>query len=627
MKIRSAIIIVSAMAFLPAPAIHAEIPYSPLQQQASQGDVLAQDVLQWLEAIQNQNPSFNTIKAVVSKHADWPLQGELKAKADKAIVKGGVSTQDILSWYATHSPGSGSAKLIYLETLFELSQTDKLNPLLKKYWRAGDFDTEKQTIILGQWGSVLSQEDHYARADSLIDQGKFERAEMAIGYVSSMEDKNLFATRLLLLNGSDKAETAYQSLTQAQKDQPSIIYARLHYLRNAQENDAAAVFLSQYQTAPLGYQSQWWRERHILARRALEEKRYDDAYYLAADHGFEKGLPMAEGEWLSGWVALTYLNRADLAFGHFDTMYKKVTTPISKARAGYGAGLASEALGENAIAKRWFEVSGDHVHTFYGQKSLEKLGQKAQVMQVAFQEKSPADQLNAIVPSAGTIRALNDLSAFQAAEILHNAGYEKERDLFLLSLVWKVKDQDQLLDLLNITQAMNSQTAALSISKRLQQEGVDNWNALFPTLNFEIGSAVDPDLTHAIIRQESVFNPNIESRAGAKGLMQLMPTTASEEAVKLGIAHDTAWLFSKPEHNVKLGQSYLKRMLDRYGGSLPLAVAAYNAGPGNVDEWVTTIGDPRVTGDELEWMEKIPFKETRNYVQRVLESYAVYQAK
>jgi soluble lytic murein transglycosylase len=134
-------------------------------------------------------------------------------------------------------------------------------------------------------------------------------------------------------------------------------------------------------------------------------------------------------------------------------------------------------------------------------------------------------------------------------------------------------------------------------------------------------------LTHAIIRQESVFNPNIESRAGAKGLMQLMPATAKQEAVKLGIAHDTAWLFSKPEHNVRLGQSYLNRMLSRYDGSLPLAVAAYNAGPGNVDKWLTTIGDPRATGDELEWMEKIPFKETRNYVQRVLESYTIYQNK
>ncbi len=627
MKINRAIIIVSALAFLPAPYAVAEKEYSPIQTQAAQGDVFARDLVSWLNAIRNDTPVFNTIRSVLIAHPDWPLQGELRVKADRAIVTGQVSDIDILKWYTSYDPVLDSAKLRHLEALARQDKGQNFLNFVKKYWHEGAFDTQEQAIVLRQWGQFLSQDDYKRRAENLIDQGKFARAEVAMSYLHEMHDKNLLATRVLLLTKGDGAEAAYQSLTAAQKQMPDMLFARLNYLREAKNNTAAMAFLAQNRLAPAGYEKQWWRERHILARRALQEKRYEDAYDLAADHGFEEGVSMAEGEWLCGWVALTYLNRPDLAFGHFNTMYQKVKTPISRARASYGAGLASEALKEAEIATRWFEVSGEHFQTFYGQKSLEKLGKKDAVLKTAFAQKSMAENLNEIVPSAGAIRRFKDMSAFKAAEYLHNAGYEKERDLFLKSLVWKIGNQDDLLDFLNMTQAMNSQTVALSVAKRLQQQGFEDWSALFPTLDFDTDPAVDPALTHAIIRQESVFNPNIESRAGAMGLMQLMPATAKAEAARLGITHDTAWLFSKPEHNVRLGQSYLNRMLDRYDGSLPLAIAAYNAGPGNVDEWLMTIGDPRQTGNDLEWMENIPFKETRSYVQRVLENYTIYQNK
>ena len=253
---------------------------------------------------------------------------------------------------------------------------------------------------------------------------------------------------------------------------------------------------------------------------------------------------------------------------------------------------------------------------------MAKLGKKETTLQTALRQ-APDQSLNRIQPSAGQTD-LSDSVYIRAAKLLDAANLDKHRDLFLLKTVWQ-SDLGGLAYLRNLCEGMQSQVTCLSVGKRLYQKDITDWNALFPTLNFKTTGVIDPALTHAVIRQESTFNPNIASRAAAKGLMQLLSGTAKQQAREFGIAHQDAWLFSKPEHNVRLGEGYMAGLLDRYDGSFPLAIAAYNAGPGNVDKWLVQIGDPRSNMPELEWLEKIPFRETRNYVQRVLEAYAVYQ--
>lgn len=368
----------------------------------------------------------------------------------------------------------------------------------------------------------------------------------------------------------------------------------------------------------LGDPVQWARFRLALARRAVREGRVTTAYRLARDHRMTPaaGSRYAEAEWFAGWIALRRLNDARGAIAHFARFEDVVETPISRARAGYWLGRAHDALGRTDDARRWYAVATAYPTAFYGQLAAERLGGAAD------------DALVTQAMPAWSGSVLTEDADVRLAMTLHFAG---QRRLALLTLITLADafPEPALRSLAGLTLDIGQPDYAIRIAKRAAARGILIYPAYYPLHPASRAmTVVEPALGLAIIRQESEMYPRAISRAGARGMMQLMPGTAKKVAGWVGTPYSAARLLSDWRYNVQLGETYLRRRIDEYGGSYVFAAAAYNAGRGRVDEWLQSIGDPRTGAiDILDWIELIPFGETRNYVQRVTEALHVYRSR
>jgi soluble lytic murein transglycosylase len=338
---------------------------------------------------------------------------------------------------------------------------------------------------------------------------------------------------------------------------------------------------------------------------------------LAEKHIQKDGFAYAQAEWITGWLALRCMKKPTEGYERFVTLYHKVKTPISKARAAYWVGRAAQDMKQQDLAKSWYKKASTYQTVYYGQLARQKL---------ALAERLP----KASVPSLSSY----DLGAYkkneivQAAQLFHKAGVRTTASAFIQAFVRAENSPKAYRYGAELAAKMGHYHDAVRIAKDATKKGLFLTAQAFPTLEkvSRHTGLVERALVHALVRQESMFDYEAKSPAGARGLMQLMPATARETAKKQNVSYKKAWLTQKPAYNVRLGTAYMRQMLDRYDDSYPLAVAAYNAGPGRVDRWIANFGDPR-KGEVgiLDWIELIPVYETRNYVQRVMENLYVYR--
>jgi soluble lytic murein transglycosylase len=404
-----------------------------------------------------------------------------------------------------------------------------------------------------------------------------------------------------------------------QKD-ARLIYERVRWRRRKDRDNAAVLFLNSYEgDIPNDLRGKWWHERHILARRFLERKDYIKAYKIAARHNQKEGFPLAQAEWLSGWLALNYLDKPAKAFKHFETLFNNVSTPISKARGAYWAGLASDENNYNKIAQQWYKVAAQYYGTFYGQLAAARLPSGEAPFKRAV--KKP---FNPPLTSQERKTFYNQ-NFVRIAKLLVQSGMSEHAQDFMYHIANKLDDKKDYALYIQLARQAEDWASLLRVGKKAMVKYLPIWEATYPIGPFPIGVRPHPSLTYGVIRQESAFYIDAQSGAGARGLMQLMPATAKGVAKRHGQRYSFARLTRDPAYNIYLGQAYLQEMLDRFDQATPLAVAAYNAGPNRVESWLKTYGDPRKKEiDWIDWMESIPVYETRNYVQRVLEAQHIY---
>lgn len=340
---------------------------------------------------------------------------------------------------------------------------------------------------------------------------------------------------------------------------------------------------------------------------------------LASQHRQKEGFSYSQAEWVAGWLALSFLNEPRKAYTHFGNLYKNVKTPVSRARGSYWAARAAERAGNSEAADKSYRIAAKYQTVYYGQLAGAKLGIKESLPNAAPPALSAQDR-----------QSFERNELIRAAQYFAKRGKKKETSVFLSAFINANETSKAYRFAAEKAAAMKRNYDAVQISKKATAKGLFLTAQSYPVITDQLRGInnVEWALIHGLIRQESLFDNNARSPVGARGLMQLMPATAKETARKLGLNHRTDWLTSRPSHNIKLGSTYLNQMLNRYGGSYPMAIAAYNAGPGRVDKWIRTFGDPR-TGkiDWIDWIELIPIYETRNYVQRVLESTYVYRLR
>jgi soluble lytic murein transglycosylase len=558
--------------------------------------------------------TFDDLAAFLDANPDWPRRSELLQRAESAIDSG-TSRAAVVDWFERNPPTTGTGALAHLDALSALGRSDEAAQLAPHYWVERGFDAQDERAFLRRYGKHLTRADHESRLDRLIwDQHygsarrMFRRVEPGIAALG--------AARVALLRRTPGVDGVIARVPDNLRDAPELWYERLRWRRRKGNDDDAREVL--YDLAGLRPNPERWAlEGRILARRALGEGHYTEAVRLVSGHGLDAGAEFAESEFLAGWIRLSFLEEAGAALDHFAGLYDGVRYPISRARGAYWTGRAAAAQGDADTARNWWSRAADHPATFYGQLAQEELG--TPVTQFSFAE--PSD------PQARERFAANELS--RLVRQLHMLGADAQLRPLLLHMSGLASDLEERLLVAELAAAVDRPREAVRAVKRANQ--IDNVIAAegYPLVTLpqmDDTPGLEDALVLSVIRQESTFDERAISGAGARGMMQLMPETAQRVADTLDLSYSRARLLSDPDYNIRLGSTYLARMLDRFDGTVPLALAAYNAGPHRVSRWIREFGDPRTDDiDMIDWIETIPFSETRNYVQRVMESVAVYR--
>lgn len=558
--------------------------------------------------------TFGELTAFLDANPDWPRRRELQRNAEAAIDE--TVPNDILrTWFDANPPISGPGALAHLDALRANGATDRVAELAPQYWATLNIDRQTERAILRRHGSLISRSDHEARLDWLIwnqNHGAARRMLKRVGPNSSA----LANARIALLRRTPGVDGAISRVPENLRDAPELWYERLRWRRRKGKDDSARDIL--FDLAGIRPRPEKWAtEGRILARRALANGHYTEAVRLVSDHGLTGGFEFAESEFLAGWIRLSFLSEPNAAETHFANLYDGVRYPISRARGAFWKGRAAAARGNETLARDWWQRAATHPATFYGQEALRALG-------------TPAPQFKFALPTDPDVRArFLDHELVGLVQRLHTLGADATLRTFLLQLAGLADSAEERLLVAQLARETDRPREAVRAAKRANQLnnviGAAGY-PLWPLPEIKEDGPLEQALVLAVIRQESGFDRRAISGAGARGMMQLMPATAQRVAKELSLSYSRAKLITDPAYNIRLGGSYLERMLKRFEDSAPLALAAYNAGPHRVLRWIREYGDPRTDEiDMLDWIETIPFSETRNYVQRVLEAVPVYR--
>ena len=570
------------------------------------------DIITWMEIANGPSSrNFSEIMAYAAAHPDWPSKERLIRAAEQSLQP---YDESMRAWFGVNPPTTAHGALRWIEMLQADGQSDAARTVASDAWINRAFSDDDEKEFLAKFSMLLTPKDHAGRLDRLAWEGETAGIQRMRGLAAPSAIK-IAEIRLKFQSNDPAASTVANQLDPQALAEPGLTYERVRWLRRKNaypEAEALVLGFSGNMQRP----EAWWVERIILARRALEENRAETAYALVAPHGLKSGTEFADAEFFAGWLALRRLNKPQDALRHFNTLSKGVSAPISLARANYWLGRAHDAVGQKAEALNYYELAAKNTTTFYGQLAAQRLGKPLQI-------KASAGLEPLLMPS------LLDRSVVKATALLLELGADKQSSIFFSHLLRTLDKPEESAALAKFAANLSRPDLAIRAAKLAERGGYVLLSESYPTVSTKpIPADADPALVHALIRQESAFDVDVVSRAGALGLMQLMPATAKLVAKDHKFPFDLARLTRDGEYNVSLGSAHINDLVNEYGGSYIMAAAAYNAGSHRVKRWVQAFGDPRLSEtDPIDWIESITFSETRNYVQRVLETLSFYRSR
>jgi len=533
-----------------------------------------------------------------------------------------------LSWFKRYPPFSLKGRYLAAQSLLQAGEKTTGERMLRLLWAEPSLSLEIERELLGKYRQHLSRADHKARLENLLWQGQRDSASRM--YKLAGRDLELLGrARLALRYDAPDVEWAIARVPKQLRNDPGLFYERSRWrLDNGKPDTALDLARATPNLAAPGGNpgAKWWKNQEALARLAITGRDYKTAYRMAITHAFKPGQDtalFAEAEWLAGWIALNFLDRPKVALPHFTRLYEAVTFPTMRARGAYWSARAAAALGDAKAAAGWYASAAGYPSTFYGQLAMTQRAGAA-VPRTAL-DNSP-------MPDKSAIAAFAKQELAMAVKLLLQMQRNKDARQFFEALLHTSKTPQSFQLSAMLATSLNRPDFGVLAARLASREGVWLFEPGYPviTLARDVGGPAGPEiaLILALSRQESSFNPEAISPAGARGLMQLMPATAREVARSLRVKYEESLLTNDPAYNTRLGSTYLSKMLRRYDGSYVMALAAYNAGGSRVNAWSRLHGDPRrPDADVIEWIELIPFSETRNYVQRVMENVGVYRLR
>jgi len=578
------------------------------------GDPLPAKIIQWLDLTRlDTDASFEELAAFVESNPHWPDRAIIEAQAER-VMPNGLPPEVVLKWFGDRMPHTVAGSIRRGRAMIAAGLAAEAIRPIRRDWVRLDMTAREEKEFLAHFESYLLPQDHVARLDRLLWDRDVGAARRMLNRVGAAH-RALAEARIALMTRRSGVDAAIDRVPSELLNDPGLVYERARWRRRHGRAETAIELLDQPLAGP-GRPDVLWPERRHAARLALQRGNVAAAYRLAKAHGATDGLAFAEGEWLAGWIGLRFMEEPKTAYAHFTRLYAGVRSSISRARGAYWSGRAAEALGDATLAQNWYETAARYPTTFYGQLAAHRLGQEP-----GMRFRSPPE------PTEAQRAAFAERELVRVIRMLALLGDTDRAEPFILRLAEFAETPVEHALIAELATGIGRDDFAVLASKEARQRsGIELVEYLFPLRHLPDSVGIEEALVLAVMRQESAFATDALSSAGARGLMQLMPATARQVARHVGLKYSKARLTEDPEFNIQLGSAYLEGLLRQFDGSYLLAIAAYNAGPARVQQWIRANGDPRTYGvDPVDWIEAIPFSETRNYVQRVLENLQVYR--
>lgn len=594
------------------------------------------DIILWNKfsgPIDAKNTSFSDISRFVNDNPFYPNISDIKRNVERVAIANKIPYQLGEQYFKSNPAKTTESKLYLLQSKiaflssFKGSEEQKIllqkdiTQLISTIWVKENFGADEERIFLNKYQNQLSPVDHANRVDRLLWDGRIADAKRIMELVDEDHQK-LFAAIIELQDSPKYIDNIILSVPRKLRSNEGLSYRRIIWYKGKDKSDDLLDLMLDL-PSKLQYPEKWWSLRRLYAREMLKKKNYKAAYILTAKHSLPTtAVDFWESEWMSGWIALRFLDRPKEAYQHFDNLYRNVSQPVTLSRATYWLGMASEGMHDKKKAIEWYKAAAKYPLFFYGQLAINK--------------HRSLDSVNAqydiILPKdpdimVSDMKIISGSKIAKVAYLLALTGDKKNATKIFDYIVENAATEGQIAVIMKIVNELNDRQLDVKISRTAAKR-----NVFFIKDKFQIVKEVPNDeftpLVHAIVKQESGFAPLAVSQVGALGFMQLMPATAKLVAKDIGIAYDKHKLATNIPYNVRLGTFYIKKLIDRFDGSEMLAIASYNAGPNATQRWINEFYDPRKEKDldkVVDWIELISYSETRNYVQRIMENLIVYK--
>ena len=577
--------------------------------------------IQWRHLLTTGNQaSFYDYKVFIDHNPEYPRIDRLRYLAEQKLSTAKVSPKKIINWFGGNEPHSGFGKMILGESYLLTGDKSKGINLIKEGWITAKLSKNDLKFFRKKFKKYLNSKDYIKRADYLAWNGKHWDLKRLTRYLPK-DYELLYTARQILISKGYGVDQAIKNVPQKFKNDAGLNYDRLKWRRKKGRVDSSVEILLKIRNDKdyLVMPEKWWKEREIISRALIYKKKYEIAYKISSNHGMRQGPEFAAAEWMSGWIALSFLNDPLTAKDHFENFYNNVTYPISTSRGAYWLGRAYEKLGNKDQSKSWYQEASNYLTTYYGQLAFLKINPNNKF---ELSKDMEVDNKYRYV--------FFNKELVKITYLLDELKKDKYTKFILRHLANDNIAMGSEVLAAELATSINRYDFAIQVSKiaSYQKRFHNKYNYPLISTPKTINGRKIPDgaLILSIIRQESEFDLEANSHAGAKGLMQLMPYTAQLVSKQAKLPYSKSRLTKDPEYNINLGSHYIAGLILQYDGAYPFAIAAYNAGPNRVKYWKKINKNPQKNQiNYVDWVELIKFRETRNYVQRVLENYNVYR--
>jgi len=577
--------------------------------------------IQWRHLLTTGNQaSFYDYKVFIDNNPEYPRIDRLRYLAEHKLSTANVSPKKIIDWFGNNEPLSGFGKMILGESHLLIGDKSKGTSLIKDGWITAKLSKNDLKFFRKKFKKSLNADDYIKRADYLAWNGKHWDLKRLTRYLPK-DYELLYTARQILISKGYGVDQAIKNVPQKLKNDAGLNYDRLKWRRKKGRVDSSTEILLKIKNDKdyLVMPEKWWKEREIISRALIYKKKYEIAYKISSNHGMTEGPDFAAAEWMSGWIALSFLNDALTAKNHFKNFYDNVNYPISTSRGAYWLASAYEKLGNKEQSNKWYLEASKYLTTYYGQLAFLKINPNGKF------------ELNKDMEVDKKYRLIFfNKELVKITYLLDELKKDKYTKFILRHLANDNISKGSEILAAELATNINRYDFAIQVSKiaSYQKRFHNKFNYPIISTPKKINGRKIPDsaLILSIIRQESEFDLAANSHAGAKGLMQLMPYTAKLVSKQAKLPYSKSRLTTDPEYNINLGSHYIAGLILQYDGAYPFAVAAYNAGPNRVKYWKKINKNPQKKQiNYVDWVELIKFRETRNYVQRVMENYNVYR--